>query len=457
MIFLQGISMTNPSSGQLVLEESRKLRLLTLLLFYFTQGFPLGLFLVAIPGWMAAGGATTAQVATVTAAAALPWSLKLINGFLIDRYTYLPMGRRRVWIIGAQAVIVLVLLAGALALPAPTEVKLLIILGFCANVATTFQDVGIDSLAVDIMAEDERAKAAGIMFGAQALGYAAATALGGYLLQHVGIGLGLVALALLPGAVMTYGAIIRERSGEKQLPWTQGQSHPRNLDLQVEAWWPLIVNAARATVVPLSLLVLPVLLLRSVPFGAFEAFHPELFTQRAGWEISEYTSLMSISALIAGTVGLVLGGWLVDKIGSRPAIILFVTPAAALLFAFGLSEHLWGDSRFLIALVVTSDILGIFFAIALLPICMRLCHPAVAATQFTMYMAVSNFGRPLGSALAGFSTEAGSPQWMYLAAGAGFVLVVLIALLVRFPEAPKIVGAIADELPQGHGIAPRID
>ena len=35
---------------------------------------------------------------------ALPWTLKLVNGFIMDRYTFLAMGRRRIWIIGAQGV-----------------------------------------------------------------------------------------------------------------------------------------------------------------------------------------------------------------------------------------------------------------------------------------------------------------------------------------------------------------
>ena len=58
---------------------------------------------------MAAGGATTGEIATIVSATALPWTLKLANGFIIDRYTFLPMGRRRVWIVGAQTLLVVVL------------------------------------------------------------------------------------------------------------------------------------------------------------------------------------------------------------------------------------------------------------------------------------------------------------------------------------------------------------
>ena len=61
------------------------------------------------------------------------------------------------------AMIVLVFLAGAVLSPQHSNVFLLSAFGFSANMAVTFQDVGIDSLAVDIMAESERAKASGAL------------------------------------------------------------------------------------------------------------------------------------------------------------------------------------------------------------------------------------------------------------------------------------------------------
>jgi PAT family beta-lactamase induction signal transducer AmpG len=63
---------TADGSSALILTQSKPLRLLTLLLFYFTQGFPIGLFYTAIPGWMAANGASTAAIAGVIAASGLP-------------------------------------------------------------------------------------------------------------------------------------------------------------------------------------------------------------------------------------------------------------------------------------------------------------------------------------------------------------------------------------------------
>lgn len=441
----------------LVLSRSKPLRLITLLFFYFTQGFPVGVFLYALPAWMSANDASTAEIASVVSASALPWSLKLINGFLIDRYTFLPMGRRRIWIIGAQALIVSSFLAGAVIAPEAADIFLLSALGFCANTAVTFQDVGIDSLAVDIMKEDERAKAAGIMFGAQLLGISAATALGGYLFQNTNITIGLIGLSLVPLLVMIYGIIIRERRGERRLPWSAGESSPRNQHIQVEAWWPLLKGSFRALYVPLTLAIVPILLLRAVPYGAFEAFHPELFTQTAGWQISEYTNLISTSTLISGMLGLVVGGWLIDTIGSRKGLMWAAAGGAIVLIAMGFAKPWWDQSWLLTSFIITVDLFSLLYIIAVIPICMRLCSPVVAATQFTIYMAVGNFGRPIGAALAAVTAGNGLPEWLYWTGALGWIAVALLMATVRFPRRGQAVEEVMHEQPQAEGIPAKVD
>jgi PAT family beta-lactamase induction signal transducer AmpG len=442
------------SGDRLILTRSAPLRMLTLLLFYFTQGFPIGLFFYAVPSWMAANGAGAADVAAVVGMASLPWTLKLVNGFLIDRYTFLPMGRRRSWIIGAQGVIVLVFLLAAALAPTYSDVFLLSAIAFTANLATNFQDVGIDSLAVDIMAESERAKAAGIMFGAQVLGASAATAGGGMLLQAYGFATCLVLAAIIPGSVMIYGMVIREREGERNLPWSAGASHPYNLDVKPEAWAPLLKSSFRAVFAPLSLALLPVLLLRALPAGAHESFHPILAAKTGGMSLSDYTNVMSVAQLVAGVLGLTLGGWMVDKIGAQRAALLLMPIGIAMFVAMGLMQDQWADKTVLIAYFFGVEIVGIFVTIAIIPICMRLCSPAVAATQFTLYMAMANFGRPLGASVAAATAGVGHPVTMYWAIAGGWGIAALILLIMRFPPENRAFHAAAEALPQGEGLAP---
>ncbi|MES2698766.1 MAG: MFS transporter [Pseudomonadota bacterium] len=450
-------SASGGTSGGLILTRSAHLRVITLLVFYFTQGFPIGLFAYAIPAWMAANGANTVQVAAVVGASSLPWSLKLMNGFLIDRYTFLPMGRRRVWIIGAQSLLVLTLLAGALLSPAPVNVALLSAIAFCANVAVTFQDVGIDSLAIDIMPEDERAKAGGIMGGAQLLGMSATMAGGGYLLEWSGITLCLTVGAVIPALVMLFGVILREREGERRLPWSKGQAHPYNLNVHVAAWWPLLKNGGKAIVVPLSLCLLPVLVVRSLPSGAFESFHPVMFQERAGWSATDYSNFSSLQSLASGLFAMLIGGPLVAKIGAQRSLFVALVGGALLLLAMALLPQHWGDTRFLIAILVPMDLLAMVYFVCGITLAMRMCDPRVAATQFTIYMAIANFGRPLGASLAAATAGAGHPQWMYGSIAGLWLAVAVVVALVRYPAENSAQHVVAHELPQGEALPPKID
>ena len=98
-----------------------------------------------------------------------------------------------------------------------------------------------------------------------------------------------------------------------------------------------------------------------------------------------------------------------------------------------------------------------FATIALIPICMRMCSPAVAATQFTIYMALSNLGRPLGAWMAAATAGAGSPALMYWLMAAAWGVSLVIMLIVRFPGENRAFHDSAEALPQGEGLAPAID
>lgn len=432
----------------MILERSAGLRLLTVFLFYFTQGVPVGLFFYVIPTWLASKGASTTAIAGVVSASILPWTLKFFVGFVMDRYTYLPMGRRRIWIIGAQSTIVAALLLAAFLSPGSEDIWLLSALGFLVNSGTAFQDASIDSLAVDIMNEDERAKAAGVMFGGQVLGISSTTFVAGELIADHGPVAAYLATAGAVTCVLVFGICIREREGEGRLPWSRGKAHPRNVALQVEAWKPLLVNSAKAMIAPLSLLVLVVFLTRSMPSGVAEAYHPTLATSIGGWELTDYTGMIATAQFTAGIIALTLGGWAISKIGAQRAALGICILICLFALGFGLARESWGDGALLTAYFWQHEVLSVLAAVAFVPIAMRLCDPRVAATQFTLYMAASNVGRPLGNALAAKSDEAASPETMYLVLAGVFGVLALIMWFARFPtEAPDVEELIEEAQP----------
>lgn len=106
------------------LSEHRTLRVVTLFLLYVAQGLPLGLFNYALPAWLAQNGASAAAIGGVLAMGNLPWTFKLIYGVVMDRYAFLPMGRRRPWIVVGQFALVATLAAMAVATPAVQDIAL---------------------------------------------------------------------------------------------------------------------------------------------------------------------------------------------------------------------------------------------------------------------------------------------------------------------------------------------
>jgi PAT family beta-lactamase induction signal transducer AmpG len=424
---------TTPTAGPWVLERSRKLRLFTLFILYVGQGMPIGLMWFAIPAWMAVGGAGAADIATVAALTALPWSLKLVNGFIMDRYAYLPMGRRRAWLLAAQAAIIVCLCAAALADPGPGDIAFLAATGFAVNLAAAFQDVAVDGLAVDIMTEDERARGSGAMFGGQALGIAGASACSGLVIEAYGAPAAFLAIAALMLLLAGYVTAWREREGERLLPWTEGRAHPRNRVIQIAAWPPLL----RATFVSLtdrvSLLWLPVIFARGIFYGAMVGITPLIGANLVGLSTAEIASLTGTAGLIGGVLGMTLGGWLGDRFGAKRTSVFWLAVQLAGLAAMLLARTQWSDPAVFVAFVVGWFALDLMVSISSLPIAMRLCEPSVAATQFTIYMGIGNLGISAGAWVLGQAGMMGLGG-VFLAVAAWVTLAMLLMMMVPFPR-----------------------
>ncbi|MEP5938596.1 MAG: MFS transporter [Erythrobacter sp.] len=444
-------------SGGLVLERSRPLRLFTLFILYVGQGLPIGLFWFAIPTWMAVNGAPAVDVGSVTALTALPWSLKLFNGFIMDRYTFLAMGRRRIWILGAQLVMITALLIAAVINPSVTDVALLGAIGFVVNMATTFQDVGVDGLAVDIMTEDERARGSGMMFGGQSIGIALGISICGFAISQFGAPQAFMVVAGLIALLCLYIASFREREGERAMPWSAGSAHPRNLSVQLGAWWPLLKSTFKSLAALTSLLWMPVLFGRGILYGGMTGATPLIGANHTGWDVLEISALTSTAGLVAGVLGMTLGGWLGDKFGSKKAAILWMTIQMGMCATMYLSVPYWSDGKLFMVFVYAWISVDILLTVACLPISMRLCDPKVAATQFTIYMALSNFGISFGAFMLGKTDAMGGLQSIFLVVGGGMLVAFMLMLTVNYPRRAEFHSAGTKAPPQEAIAAARID
>ena len=152
----------------------------------------------------------------------LPWTFKWVWGPLIDRYGIPSMGRRRPWILLAQAGMITTIAMMAFVPSLTADVVLLGWMVLIHNVFNSLQDVAVDALAVDLLREEERGRVSGLMYGSKFLG----TFIGGAIMTRIldlsDFNTVFVVQVVMLVLISLFPLLLRERAGERLLPWTRG-------------------------------------------------------------------------------------------------------------------------------------------------------------------------------------------------------------------------------------------
>ena len=381
----------------ITLSESSLLRYIAFTALYAAQGLPGGLLGVALPAWLVENGWGADQIALYLAIVFFPWSFKPIAGPLMDRFTFLPMGRRRPWVLAAQLGLLLSFAVMA-AIPDPVDhFCLLVSLGFIVSLCASFQDVAVDGMAIELLPEDQQARANGFMWGGKTVGRALATAGGAFLLNTLGYSFSVLLIAGFLGLIFLIPLLFRERPCEKLLPWTSGKISEISLKLQPENWKSIFINLIRAFWLPTSRLAITGFFILFIGDGVLEVILPVLTVGQLGWDDVTYSSLSATSKLIAGFSGMLIGASLVDRIGKIRSLFIIVIPMVLFTLAMGLFPDLWQNKKIIISYIFCRDICIVTVTITFLAISMGLSWQKIAATQFALYMALSNLSDTAGS------------------------------------------------------------
>ncbi|NOX49113.1 MAG: MFS transporter [Gammaproteobacteria bacterium] len=386
--------------------ESRAWRFAALAILYSAQGLPFGLFTVAIPSWMASTNYSATQIGSFIAITSLPWSLKLFVAPLMDRFTYLPMGFRRPWIIGAQF---LLLVSFATLGVIPNELFWLTALGCACNTCAATQDVAVDGMAIDILPESDRARANGFMFGGQFLGISIGASGGGYALQYFGLG-GLAWLcATFMFLVLLIPLCLGERPGEKRFPWSQGVASIRSGGS--DNTWHLIRTTLKILLLPASLILLFVQVSARLSEGIIMAMLPVYTVQQLGLANTTFNDFSAVGGLASAVIGVLISPWF-DRLGSHNAYWYAWGFFLLALIAMPLTINQWT-----MATIVVNWVSSHLLMICLIATMMRFCDPRVAATQFAIYMAMSNLNFAGGAWIyASLANQYTTAQIIWLAA-----------------------------------------
>ncbi len=390
-----------PSRSLPALSEHTRLRYATFILLYLAQGLPEGVAIFAIPAWLAMQGKTPAEIAAYSAVVLLPASFKIVFAPLIERFTYLPMGRRRPWLLVGQMGLTLSF-AGLALVPDPlNHLTWLAAGGFAVVAFSMLQDVATDSLAIDIIPVEEQGQANSLMWGAKTVGMAGALAAGSWLINTYGFAAAILTIAGLVLLILPVPLLLRERPGEKLLPWTAGAPAPESLRLHAHGWAPLLRAARRVLVLPNSLLVAATLFTGMLCLSYVRTALPIFTIQQLHWTNVAYAQVQATAGLVGGAGGMLAGGALIRWCGltrlGQGCILAFGGLAGAL---GGAAAH-WGEASVVAGFIGGFSLLTTFFQIGLLALAMQCCWQRVSAVQFTLYMAITNAGGTTGVALLG--------------------------------------------------------
>lgn len=377
------------------------LRYITFIALYFAQGVPEGMLSFGIPAWMVMNGKSPGEIAGFAVVTVLPWSFKFIVAPLMDRYNYLPMGRKRPWILLGQIGLLVSCIYLAY-IPEPlNNIDQLMIAGFFVSFFGAFQDVATDGMAVDIIPADQQAKANGLMWGSKIIGMSLSLALGSWLLNKYNFTIAILMMAVAIGIIMLVPLFLRERQGEKIVPWTSGEASPLTKNLQIESWRHIFKSLFSVFRLRNSLIIALVLFLCQGGFKYVSTLLPIFTVKELGWTNVDYSNYFATAKLLGGIVGMIIGGLLIDKFGKKRMMNFYFLSSIILIFVLVFSKSYWYSRNFIFAFMITQNILYTFASIGLFAIAMQCCWKKISASQFTLFMTIANLGQMTFAALIG--------------------------------------------------------
>jgi MFS transporter, PAT family, beta-lactamase induction signal transducer AmpG len=383
------------------LTENTLTRYLNFVALYFAQGIPEGMLLFGFPAWMAASGQSTGTIAAFAVAVGLPWSFKFVAAPLMDRYTYLPMGRKRPWVLLGQLGLMLSLVAMAY-VPDPLHNPYTFMMaGFVVSAFGAMQDVATDGMAVDVIPIDQQAKANGLMWGSKMVGISASLAGASWVLNTYGYMTCMLTLAAIICITMLFPLCVTERAGEKLLPWTPGVTSPETRELQLTNWRTIFKSVYQVFTLRNSLILTLLLFLLQGSSNYLSTLLPIFTVKALGWTNIYYAQLYASAKLIGGISGMLLGGILIDKFGKKRMMQIYLILFIATTSIFTLTPSLWVHTSYVFGFMLAFNVIYTFCSIGVFAIAMQSCWKRVSASQFTLYMTISNMGRIALAALIG--------------------------------------------------------
>jgi len=378
----------------------------------FASGLPFFFLIQLLPGWLRSEGVDLKQIGLL-ALVQLPYVWKFVWSPLLDRYRIPLLGRRRGWMLLTQLFLLASMVLVGLWQPATDLRAILWLAGIVAFFSAT-QDIVLDAYRRELLPDLELGlgnavhvqtyRIAGLIPGSLAL----------VLSDHLDWQwvITIVALFMLVGVGLTLS--IPEAVAKPLAPQSLRQAI-------IEPFREFVSRRGPKY----ALLALAFMFFYKLGDSMATALSTPFYLD-LGFSRTEIGLIAKNAALWPSIIGGLLGGVLMVRIGINRALWVFGVAQLLPIFGFAVLSGM-GPNPWALAIVIALEYLGVGLGTAaFVAFIARETTPALAATQFALFTALTALPRTLANATTGFLVEGDA----HSAAGDG--VAVFMKLLVAF-------------------------
>lgn len=357
----------------------------------FSSGLPLYLLIQFVPAWLRSAEIDLATIGLINLVL-FPYTWKFLWSPVMDRFVLPFFGRRRGWMFVTQ--LGLIGLMASLALFDPsTQLSQIIILVSAISFFSASQDIVIDAYRREILPDDELG--AGNAFYAQAYRISSfvpgslAMILAGFFpwsVAHLSI-----AVFMVVGLVTTLMIKESSKPGEEPQTLRSAVVEPFKEFFQRTGWQD-------------ALWILLFIILYKLGDSMATALETPFFMDM-GFSTVEIGSIAKVSKTIGATVGTILGGLAMIKLGINRSLWIFGFFQIASILGYVLLSMV-GYNHFVLALASGLEYLGVGLgSVALIAFMAKSTNKHFTATQFALLSSIAVIPRTFVSAATGFIIE----------------------------------------------------
>ena len=403
-------------------------RLLCVAALGFSCGLPFSLMFATLSFWLKENGVSTENV-TLFAATGTPFVFKFLWAPLVD-HMWLPkalrkIGKRRTWILGAQACLFIALLA--IGHSDPTQhLSFMAVMCVAAAFFSATQDIAVDAFRVERLEEEEQASGA----AAYVFGWRIGALLSGagtlFIAEYSNWQTAYTVMASLLGV----GALAAIFCGEKTAPDTKKER------VEFYVW----IN--QAVIEPFKdFMTRPrwlAVLLFIVLFKIGDAFASVVFAPFAvelGFGKDEYAAVVKIYGAVATLAGSMAGGAFALKRGMKASLWFAGIIQMLSTFVFVWLYYAGHDITVLTATVSVENFAAGFGSAIFVAYLSGLCRVPFTATQFALFTSLAAVGRTWFAPFSGTLAEnIGWPMFYVVAGLAALPGIMLVSYVIGVKE-----------------------